>query len=70
MSKIKLPQRLDVSGYKSKEREAINALIGAVEKLQLVSGNGIAIKQGPGGITVSIDNNNTGTGTQALPRWL
>jgi hypothetical protein len=66
----KLPQKLKPVGYKSEEREAINQIIDFLQASRIVSGKGIVIKEGPGGITVAADPNYQNEGGNAEPVWL
>lgn len=66
---IRIPKKLDVKGYKSPEREAINALVDAVIALQPIAGNGVITTITPNGVVTAVDNKISNPKTQ-LPRWL
>lgn len=70
MRTLNLPKKLNVKGYKSPEREAINELIDAMRRMQPIAGNGIALNETANGVGVAIDPNANLNGQNNLPRWL
>lgn len=70
MRTLSLPKKLNVKGYKSPEREAINELIDAMRRMQPIAGNGIALNETANGVGVAIDPNANLNGQNNLPRWL
>lgn len=64
---INLPNELSESGYKSEERSAINKIIRAIKRVQLIDSNDISLDVGVNGTSVSIKGSNNKS--QEDPVW-